>query len=116
MRRILLVAAAVVGAALFAPDAANAHDPLRPRYGGGWSAGYGYSPGFGYGSSYYGYPRPRGHLDYHPGHFHGGRYIPPHIDYHIGRRSYAVDPWTGYVSPFPHRHRHGHGHGHGHGH
>ena len=106
MRRMLLVAAAVVGAALFAPDAANAQ--FGPRYGG-WSGGFGYSPGFGYGSSFYGgSPWYRGHYDFRPGPFHGYRYVPPHIDYHIGRWSYAVDPWTGFVSPFPHRHRHRH--------
>lgn len=116
MRRILLVGAAVIGIALAAPDGAQAQH-FGPRHGSGFSAGFGYvTPGYGvgYSSSYYGgYPGwYRGHFDYHPGHFHGRRYIPPHIDYHIGRRSYAVDPWTGAISPFPHRHRHGHGHGH----
>jgi hypothetical protein len=37
--------------------------------------------------------RPRGHYDYHPGHFvpHRGHYhyVPPHYDYHRGRHHHS---------------------------
>src|SRR5688572_2733696 len=101
MRRILLVGAAVIGGALAAPDGAQAQH-FGHRHGPGWSGGFGHvTPGYGFGhrSSFYGgYPGwHRGHFDYHPGHFHGFRYIPPHIDYHHRGHSHAVDPWTGAV-------------------
>lgn len=114
MRRILLAAALAAGALLAAPADAKAQFGrvyTAPSYGGGWSGGFSYvSPGFGYGyrpSWYGGYQGP--HIGYfvdQPGHFHGRRYIPPHTDYYHRGHYHAVDPFTGRISPFPHRHRH----------
>ena len=110
MRRILFAAALAVGAFLAVPADAKAQFGPVHRPGGGWSANFSYvTPGYGYGyrPSYYGYPGwSRGLFDFQPGHFHGYRYVPPHIDYHHRGHYHAVDPFTGRVSPFPHRHRH----------
>jgi hypothetical protein len=107
MRRSLFVAVAVACGLLFLPDAGQAQGHGHRHHGHnhsrGWSAGFGYVPSYSYG----GYWGPnRGHYDYHPGHYHGWRYVPPHIDYHHRGHSHAVDPYTGAISPYPHRHWH----------
>ena len=111
MRRILLATALVVGAFLAVPADANAQFGHRHRPNPGWSASFNsVSPGYGYRPSWYGgqYGPGIGYFVDQPPHFHGRRYIPPHTDYYHRGHYHAVDPFTGRISPFPHRHRHPH--------
>jgi hypothetical protein len=111
MKRTLFLAFAIAVGMMAWPDDAKAQGFGRvyvaPSYGG-WSVGYGYTPGFAYQpqiySGYWGWNR--GHYDYQPGHFHRYGYVPPHVDYHHRGHYHAVNPYTGAISPFPHRHRH----------
>ena len=115
MRRILFATALAVGAFLAVPADAKAQFGHVHRPAGGWSVNFNYvSPAYGFGYSY----RPSWHGGYYgpgigyfveqPGHFHGRRYIPAHTDYYHRGHYHAVDPFTGRISPFPHRHRHPH--------
>ena len=110
MRRILLATALAVGAALAVPADAKAQFGPVYRPAPSWSVNFNYvSPGYGYGyrPSWYGgnYGPGIGYFVDRPGHFHGRRYIPPHTDYYHRGHYHAVDPWTGRISPYPHRHR-----------